>query len=70
MRFLRRRKAARLIDEQQAYARLHGDRSDTVTLVKTEPRRPRYRLRTSGEQLRRSFEEKLDARYPQADQTR
>jgi hypothetical protein len=66
MRFLRRRRrpAVRAIGELQAYARLHGERGGDVTVVKVEPRRPRYRLRISGEHLRRSFEEKLDARRP------
>lgn len=63
MRFLRRRRpAARPIGEVQAYARLHGDRGGDVTIVKVEPRRPRHLLRVTGEQLRRRFEEKLDAR--------
>jgi hypothetical protein len=33
-----------------------------VRIVKLEPRRPRYQLEVSGEDLRRSFEEKLDHR--------
>lgn len=62
MRFLRRRPPARPIGELQAYARLHGERGGDVTIVKVEPRRPRYRLRVDGEQLRRSFERRLDSR--------
>ena len=64
MPFLRRRRRAsfRPIGEAQAYARLHGDRGGDVTIVKVEPRRPRYRLRVSGEHLRHSFEARLDAR--------
>jgi hypothetical protein len=33
-----------------------------VKIVKLEPRRPRYKLRVTGEDLRRSFERRLDAR--------
>jgi len=33
-----------------------------VTLVRLEPRRPRYELSVTGEQLRRNFEERIDAR--------
>jgi hypothetical protein len=35
-----------------------------VKIVKIEPRRPRYQLPVSGEDLRRSFEEKLARREP------
>jgi hypothetical protein len=33
-----------------------------VRVVRLEPRRPRYELEPSGEQLRRFFEERLDNR--------
>jgi hypothetical protein len=33
-----------------------------VRIVRIEPRRPRYEANVSGEELRRSFEERLDAR--------
>jgi hypothetical protein len=33
-----------------------------VRIVRLEPRRPRFSLRPSGEELRRSFEERLDQR--------
>jgi hypothetical protein len=33
-----------------------------VTLVKLEPRRPRYPMPVSGEMLRQIFEERIDAR--------
>jgi hypothetical protein len=50
------------LEEAEAYARCHGDRDQDVRIVRLEPRRPRYELRVSGEQLRQSFEERLDAR--------
>ncbi len=56
-----RRKKTRLheIGEAEAYGRTYGDRTTEVRIVKMEPRRPRYKLRVSGEELRRQFEEKL-----------
>lgn len=61
MRLFRRRRHEPPIGEAQAYHRLHGDRA-AVKLVQLEPRRPRFRLSVSGEQLRRSFERRLDSR--------
>ena len=58
------RKRARLreLSEADAYANSYGDRTLEVRQVKLEPRRPRFELRVSGEDLRRRFEERLDAR--------
>ncbi len=33
-----------------------------MTIVKLEPRRPRYESKVSGEELRREFEARIDAR--------
>jgi hypothetical protein len=58
----------RSLDEVAAYRHCHGDRSDNVIVGKAfKPavpvlRIPRGRSRVSGEQLRRCFEERLDAR--------
>ena len=52
----------RPLTEAEAYARCHGEREAEVKVVHIEPRRPRYKLRVSGEDLRRSFENKLAAR--------
>ena len=52
----------RNLDEAEAYARCHGDRENDVRVVRLEPRRPRYALRVTGEQLRASFERRLDGR--------
>ena len=57
-----RRQRLRALTEAEAYARCHGVRESEVRIVKIEPRRPRYRLEVSGEDLRRSFEEKLERR--------
>jgi hypothetical protein len=54
-----RRQRLRPLTEAEAYARCHGTRESEVRIVKLEPRRPRYDLEISGEDLRRSFEAKL-----------
>ena len=62
MRRLRTR--LRPLSEAEAYARCHGTRETEVRIVHLEPRRPRYPLRVTGEDLRRSFEQRLDSREP------
>ncbi len=62
MRTLRLKVRLRPLDEAEAYARCHGDRGPEVRIVHIEPRRPRYETNVSGEELRRSFEQRLDAR--------
>jgi len=57
-----RRQRLRALTEAEAYARCHGVWESEVRIVKIEPRRPRYQLEVSGEDLRRSFEEKLERR--------
>jgi hypothetical protein len=57
-----RRQRLRPLTEAEAYARCHGRRETDVRIVKLEPRRPRYELDVSGEDLRRSFEQKLERR--------
>jgi hypothetical protein len=54
----------RPLTEAEAYARCYGRGDDTVRTVKLEPRRPRYDLPVSGEDLRQAFEQKLDGREP------
>jgi hypothetical protein len=62
MRFFRRRdKALRPLGEAEAYARIHGERTD-VKIVQLPPRRKRYRLDVTGEALRRRFEARIDER--------
>jgi hypothetical protein len=64
MRF--RRAALKPLDEAAAYARCHGSRDNEVRIVKLPPRRPRYDVLTTGEELRELFERRLDAREPDA----
>lgn len=57
----------RALSEAECYVRCYGGWDPTVVLVKLEPRRPRYELRVTGEDLRRGLEERLDAREPEPD---
>lgn len=60
----RRRREERLhvLGESEAYGRSYGERTEDVRIVKMEPRRPRFSLRVTGEDLRRRFEERLEGR--------
>ena len=62
MRFFRRRRRLRPIGESEAYGRSYGDRTTEVRVSKSEPRRPRYNLKVSGESLREAFAERLEKR--------
>ena len=66
MAFLRKRgDRLRPLDEAAAYARCHGERDETVKLVKLPPRRPRNSdVLATGEQIRRSLEARIDGREP------
>lgn len=60
-----RRKGDRLkpLDEAAAYARCHGDRDESVRIVKLPPRRVRYdALLATGEDIRRGLEARIDGR--------
>ena len=52
----------RSLSETECYVRLYGGWDPAVTLVKIEPRRPRYDLSVSGEDLRRDFEARIESR--------
>jgi hypothetical protein len=60
--FRRKHDRLRPLDEAAAYARCHGDRDDTVRIVKLPPRRAHYDLLATGEEIRRSLEARIDAR--------
>jgi hypothetical protein len=63
----RKRDRLRSFDEAAAYARCHGDRDDNVRIVKLPPRRARYEaVLSSGEAIRRDFEDRLDTREPES----
>ena len=52
----------RQLSEAECYARCYRGWEPTVTVVKLEPRRPRYPTSVTGESLRRIFEERIDTR--------
>jgi len=61
--WLRRRDRLRPLDEAAAYARCHGDRDESVRIVKLPPRRARYdTLLATGEDIRRGLESRIDGR--------
>jgi hypothetical protein len=62
VRLFRGRRRLRPIGESEAYGRAYGDRSADLRVSKSEPRRPRYNLRVSGEKLREAFAARLEQR--------
>ena len=58
----RRKHPEQPIGEAEAYARSYGEKSADVKPVKLPPRRKRFDLAVSGEELRQRFEERLQAR--------
>ena len=54
----------RALSEAEAYARCYGSSGEDVKVVRV-PRRPRYQLEVSGEDLRVAFAERLDKREPE-----
>jgi hypothetical protein len=62
----RRGERLRPLDEAAAYARCHGDRDESVRVVKLPPRRAKYEVLATGEDIRRGLEQLLDAREADA----
>jgi hypothetical protein len=56
----------RRMSEDECYARCYGGWEATIRIVRVEPRRPRYPVLLTGEEVRRRFEHYLDARDPEA----
>ncbi len=52
----------RRLSEEECYLRCYGAGDAMVRVVRIEPRRPRGLARITGEELRRLFELRLDAR--------
>jgi len=63
-RWRRQEPRLRPLDEAECYGRSYGQRTEQVRTLKLEPRRPRYAGLATGEELRRRFQERLDARDP------
>ena len=52
----------RALTEEECYFRCYGAGDAQVRIVRLEPRRPKHLARITGEELRRLFELRLDAR--------
>ena len=52
----------RVLSEAECYLRCYGAGESTVRVMPREARRRRWPTTVSGEQLRREFEQRLDAR--------
>lgn len=57
----------RTLSEDECYARCYRGWEPTVTIVKLEPRRPRYPATVSGEELRQLLADRIDGRLPEDD---
>ena len=55
----------RPLSEDECYARCYGGWEATVRVSRLEPRRPRYTLEVTGEDLRVQLEARLDGREPE-----
>jgi hypothetical protein len=55
----------RVLNEAECYTRCYGDREEAVQLIEIQPRSTRYEMTLSGEDIRRLFEVRLDAREPE-----
>jgi hypothetical protein len=55
----------RTLSEDECYARCYRGWEPTVTIVRLEPRRPRYSTTVTGEGLRQLLEDRIDARLPE-----
>jgi hypothetical protein len=58
----RRQPRLTVFEEDDAYARLHGDRSGEISVTPAPPPPPRVLPRFPGDHLRRCFEERLERR--------
>ena len=61
-RSLRSVRRLRTLTEAECWARCYGAWDSTVSIVHLEPRRPRFPTTVSGEDIRKSLEERLDRR--------
>ncbi len=55
----------RVLNEAECYARCYGFHEEAVQILELRPRRSRYETTLSGEDIRRLFEVRLDAREPE-----
>ena len=57
----------RVLSEAECYVRCYGDHEEAVQVIRLEPARPRFASTLTGEDIRRLFELRLDAREPEAE---
>ena len=62
--FRRRKHRLRQIGEAEAYWNAYGDRGERVRIVNLEPRRRRYEVNVTGEEVREAFAKRLEKREP------
>jgi hypothetical protein len=62
VRSLRNVRRLRTLTEAEVWARCYGAYDPTVSIVRLEPRRPRFPTTVSGEDIRRRLEDLLDGR--------
>ncbi len=55
----------RVLNEAECYARCYGFHEEAVQVIEIQPRSTRYQATLSGEDIRRLFEVRLDAREPE-----
>jgi hypothetical protein len=55
----------RVLDEAECYARCYGDHEESVQVIELVPKRERFETTLTGEDIRRLFELRLDAREPE-----
>jgi hypothetical protein len=55
----------RVLNEVECYTRCYGDREEAVQVIEVQPRSTRYETTLTGEDIRRLFELRLDAREPE-----
>jgi hypothetical protein len=57
----------RVLNEAECYARCYGDHEEAVQVIRFERQRPSFAAALSGEDIRRLFELRLDARDPEVE---
>ena len=57
----------RALNEAECYARCYGFHEEAVQVIELALRRSRYETTLSGEDIRRLFEVRLDAREPEVE---
>jgi hypothetical protein len=57
----------RTLNGAECYARCYGVHEESVSIVRFVPRRSRFESTLSGEDIRRLFELRLDARQPESE---